>query len=104
MNICTSLEQSRKLEEILPKESSDMSYDWFVIGEKYSSIPQCRKYIDDELPCWSLAALLAQMPCVEITSSDDGYYRVFLDSKFSNWHNNLVDACVEIITRKEKEQ
>ena len=58
----TSLEQSEKLKGILPPESADMAYDWFIVGEKYSTIPQCRKFIDDELPCWSLAALMNLLP------------------------------------------
>lgn len=62
MKSYTDVEQSKKLAEILPIESADMTYDWAVIDKEYSTIPYCRKPIDDELPCWSLAALLEQIP------------------------------------------
>jgi hypothetical protein len=53
----TSLEQSRKLAEILPLESADMYYYIFDDGSHYP-IPSFSKPCGDDLPCWSLAALL----------------------------------------------
>jgi hypothetical protein len=108
MKAYTDLEQSKKLLEILPLESADMCYNWFVIGKEYSSIPQCRKFIDDELPCWSLAALLSLMPRIE-------YVKPFIDlspnldsEEVAIYYpedspyivkDNLVDACVEMIIK-----
>lgn len=122
----TNLEQSKNLANILPIESADMYYEYVLpksdkiqhnpeIGNPVNALKWYNKgytmhgkepiTLDEYcVPCWSLAALLAQMPCVEMTSSDDGYYRVFLDSKFSNWYNNPVDACMELLERVRKEE
>ena len=69
----TDLEQSKKLAEILPLESADMSYTWdfddeqyYISIEKFSNwrVP---KYAESEkhkqaIPCWSLASLLEIIP------------------------------------------
>lgn len=65
----TSLEQSRKLAEILPHESADMCYiQDLLAGGKYGDY---KPYIGDLIPaygqgkirCWSLSALLDIFPC-----------------------------------------
>jgi len=53
----TDIEQSCKLAEILPLESADMYYYTFDDGSKYP-VPSFSKLYGDDLPCWSLAALL----------------------------------------------
>jgi len=57
----TTVEQSRKLAEILPIESADMFYN---LGE--SQLPNVIYGGHDDfkcyLPCWSLAALLKLIP------------------------------------------
>ena len=61
--ICTSIEQSKKLIKLgINVNTADMCYDWSVIGKEYSTVAQCRKYIDDELLAWSLSALLELIP------------------------------------------
>ena len=55
-------------------------------------------------PCWSLTALLAQMPCSELVSSNDNRYRVFWKNRYSDWHENAVDSCVELFERVRKEE
>lgn len=112
MKSYTDLEQSKKLAEILPIESADMSYDWFVIGEKYSSIPQCRKYIDDELPCWSLTALLNVLDYPQLSKDKLGSGKIgWMVSVYPNdcrydscWHTNPVDACVEMIVKLHEQK
>lgn len=52
----------------------------------------------------TLEEILQEMPCVVLESSRDNHYRVFWEDKFSDWHTNPVDACVELITRKEEEK
>lgn len=69
----------------------------------YTDINQSKQFAEIT-PCWSLAALLAQMPCVELQSSNDGHYRAFWQEMYSDWHESAVDACVELIMRKEEEQ
>ena len=64
----TSLEQSRKLAEILPPESADMCYevgedlDGYITKTIYTPLMHT-PYNDDYIPCWSLVALLDVMIC-----------------------------------------
>ena len=124
----TTIEQSKKLAEILPIESADMEYlleHW--IDEKtgrhkegYCEIPVVK--VDDDyplqpitLPCWSLAALLDILPD-EITDDGDVYRNMFfhLKGKYiiqyprltTLWPSllsveayNPVDACYEMIIK-----
>ena len=61
--IATTIEQSNHLLELgMPKESANMCYTWQVIDKEYFPIPVARKAYDDELPAWSLAALLNFLP------------------------------------------
>lgn len=107
MKSYTDLEQSKKLAEILPIKSADMSYDWFVIGKEYSSIPQCRKFIDDELPCWSLAALIDILPQgtrILKSSTNDTYHCDCPKENIDKWFDNPIDACVEIIIKLHEQK
>lgn len=123
----TDIEQSRKLAEILPIKSADMHYariedddemrDWTVYLSPFPKI--CSLYVEN-LPCWSLAALLNSLPI----SCDDGHHCLTLinanpygeiewiccyeDSKGDWLHecyaSNQVDACYEMILKlKEKD-
>ena len=67
MKSYTDLEQSKKLTEIISIESADMhyarvkdeEYDWIPL---LSPIPKlCAEYIEN-IPCWSLAALMNLLP------------------------------------------
>ena len=97
----TSLEQSRKLAEILPLESVDM---FLAIN---GTLPVMSKYIDDGLvtadetasPCWSLSSLLNILPSSTLDSSDDHYYRIRCNGRVSEWHNNPIDAVYELILK-----
>ena len=96
----TDILQSRKLAEILPLESADMFYRdngidvklmWEHIAQKVTT------------PCWSLAALLNILPSATLDSSDEHYYRLHSNEKFTEWHDNPIDACYEMILKlKEK--
>ena len=111
----TSLEQSKKLAEILPLESADML---FQLGEdKYADsirVPLTKKHweqmMPDINPCWSLAALL------DIIRKAIGYTleaiydknpKVFIVCELGNKlysiesteYDNEVDACYEMIIR-----
>lgn len=65
----TDIEQSKKLAEILPLDSADMHYarikDDYELRcwEVYlSPIPKICAFFVENLPCWSLTALLDLMP------------------------------------------
>lgn len=68
--ICTTIEQSKKLAEILPLESADMYYmetspNNYTVSilqrlERYMLLNQSEYY--KMFPCWSLTALLELIP------------------------------------------
>lgn len=65
MKSYTDLEQSKKLAEFLPPESSDMWYQhigYSIVNgtEKLRYFPMVRRdcVSDEDIPCWSLTALL----------------------------------------------
>ena len=103
MKSYTDLEQSKKLAEILPLESADMYY-YTVNGDIYKT-PNMIERIDDldvddkSIPCWSLAALLNILPSSTLDSSNDHHYRLHCMERFTEWYNNPIDACAEMIIR-----
>lgn len=108
MKAFTDIEQSQKLAEILPLESADMCYDNDGTAIKVQLVPyeEAKERWWDYgkvTPCWSLAALLAQMPCVELVSSQDNRYRAFWHERFSGWHESAVDACMELLNRENSQ-
>lgn len=108
MKSYTSLEQSKKLAEILPIESADM---WWVERKPvyYLSFtkPSEENYSQDtikDIPCWSLATLLDYISAnfhINIKYLDN-YWE--LDCRVQVTYNKeLIDACVEMIIKlKEK--
>ena len=101
----TSLEQSKKLAEILPLESADMYYhNRSNIPDNYP-LPIEWKHnnplLSQEIPCWSLAALLDALPekYTELIK-EGGMYRIIIkDSFMTCLFDNPVDACVAIIEK-----
>ena len=110
----TSLEQSRKLAEILLLESADMIYT-MVNGRctPFIRIETIEEMDEDDVLCWSLAALIAILPEF-IKFKGDKYYLRFMKEyvEYANdevsitgrclhttGNNNLVDACVAMIER-----
>lgn len=108
MKAYTDVNQSKMLADILPKKSADLT--WVSIYDENHMMSDYRVdflpfrlFSGIGVPCWSLSALLAQMPCVELVASNDGHYRAFWQGMYSDWHNP-VDACVEILLRARKEE
>lgn len=101
----TDINQSMQLAEILPIESADMHFVMIDTSTKKYGVG-FGHYIGvlPSVHCWSLAALLAQMPCVVLESSRDNHYRAYWQEMYSEWHESAVDACVELIMRKEEEK
>jgi hypothetical protein len=113
--IFTSMEQSKKLAEILPAESADMCYIQDLLGGgKYG---EYKPYIGDKIPsygqgkirCWSLSALLGVIPQPDISRKSPDIFRNLegtwsirsrVSSEFAqqvDGYINLVDACVDMI-------
>lgn len=127
MKSYTDLEQSRKLTEILPLEGADMYYySYMSIGEPfYMSYPNViedrQRLAKNDIPCWSLAALLDILPIVYINSKNEVCGPLHIDitdseTPFVLWYvnplhkgsivelktkeyNNPVDACYEMIIK-----
>ena len=116
MKICTDLEQSKKLAEILPIESADMMWDdWSLIDEGwklsvgyYPDIEQ--DYGRNCYPAWSLAALLDILRNMAPSIDEDADVTLSSYKTVEWWDlsinnsgleavtkSDLVDACVEMI-------
>ena len=108
------VEQSKKLAEILPIESADMSYSLDFDSEKYEVtttpyknwvIPryaQTYKGFSRVIPCWSLTALLSIIPNYKL-SSEHNYHTCTAETSFGEetvgWFDSPVDACYEMILK-----
>lgn len=118
MKAFTDLEQSKKLAEIRPPESANMHYIKHSLENFYNPMPFMGKYskIQDEIPCWSLAALLDVLP-KEIEIDGQRYAPCLFPVKskwlLKLWYNsnytftspiaifsdNPVDACYEMLLK-----
>lgn len=112
MKSYTDIEQSKRLAEILPKETADFHFRYSSILEGWCDIPHYRtaSHIKD-LPCWSLAALLDVLPEYNLQRTDWGHkteYKIVVtindeDNYASKNYDNPLDACVDMIIKlKEK--
>lgn len=133
MKSFTDLEQSKKLAEILPLESADMSWNkefdsgmWLINLVKYTSwiVPRYsyNKIEDRILPCWSLAALYHILPNTEhiSTTLSRGGWKIEPIEYLDNWWceyedenhtkdftvtaDNAIDACVEMIIKLHEQK
>lgn len=115
----TSLEQSKKLAEILPIESADMQYISFRHkDDTIEWIPRLGTPSKYDIPCWSLVALLDVLPNNENISTNlsKGGYRISTLEYTNSWFvdyedetnglnncvtsaDNPVDACVAMIEK-----
>lgn len=126
MKAYTDIEQSKKLAEILPLESADMSINHSLFHNMTTVLTTPYKKLheffsgdtpDTTLPCWSLAALLYILS--DRASSIDEDANVILSSyKTVEWwdlsicnsviepvtKSDPIDACVEMILKLHKEK
>ena len=119
MKSYTDLEQSKKLAEILPIESADMCWVTDEIEPLWGVVKSEPDDNFEVIPSWSLAALIEALPLgIAIHNITDGhkmYYYVEIYTKeiymklkrmnkagiclSTERHENLVDACVEMILK-----
>ena len=114
MKSFTSLEQSKKLAEILPLESADMLHCLSFDGDLLSTVPKqysgsFKHQPELTIPCWSLAALLDILPCnLKLVLAINDYQgerkeRYAIGSvehnKYDCYADNPVDACYELILK-----
>ena len=106
MKIATTIEQSKKLAEILPIESADMC--WFrgdTETPKIYSKDMMKDSMSVTLPCWSLAALLEQFEDTSGLAREYGLWFCYDNRKSycTKHHDNPVDACYEMIIKLKEE-
>ena len=103
----TTIEQSRKLEEILPLESADMYFEK-GIGDNYKE--SFGNYADmriaenmlgiNTIPCWSLSALFGVLPNGNmLVKTTDGEYYCLAKDVMTKHYDNPIDACVAMILK-----
>ena len=106
----SDLEQSKKLAEILPIESADQTLARIAIAGANLDAPEelqyrhngdmpFRFYSGIGIPCWSLAALFNILPSATLDTSDDHYCRFSCQQRYTEWHDNPIDACYEMIIK-----
>ena len=97
------ISQSKKLAEILPLESVDMWYQpKDKQGDDYMPFPHINKVYANELPCWSLAALLDVLPNGIVTNKDSKNGKYHVSSTHIGTYitaDNPVDAYYELILK-----
>ena len=116
MKSYTDIEQSKKLAEILPIESADMWWSKnFIyynptaaigISAEYSNV-YTYKFGEDDIPCWSLAALLSvfSLPKLELDEQEDGERGWFVshytdDYRYDSYYRDEpIDACYNLILK-----
>lgn len=105
MKAYSDIEQSKKLAKILPIESADMfytslnrDYPWIWIDKHLMEV--------DDIPCWSLAALLSVLPYPIIEQNYNGKWVCRTTHKNTTylWEDyNPVDACYKMIEKLHTE-
>ena len=108
MKAYTDISQSKKLAETLPIESADMYYPNRTDIKYQGALPIDWKrglpLLSQEIPCWSLAALLNILPSSTLDSSNDHHYRLHCMERFTEWYDNSIDACYEMILRLDEQK
>ena len=99
----SDLQQSKKLAEILPLESADM---WYGNEDSYKiAVGKWKdtEHDEDDIPCWSLAALLSVLPLIvglkPVLDLEINYIQYPSDIDLSATADSPVDACYEMILK-----
>lgn len=122
----TTIEQSKKLTEILPLESANGFWEyhnmWYSEGDEwegYEDYPRAEPYLEytrnenewkedkSDVPCWSLAALLSVLPngtniVKEEADTENEKYMCTAGINgdiIPTFANNPIDACYEMILK-----
>lgn len=118
MKSYTDIKQSRKLAEILPVESADMKFPYFGDGQ-YGITALFGEPIEfsggKDIPAWSLAALIEQLPVIEggrplISINSNGEcdmsysHALTVDCLLYVHASNLLDACYELILKLHEQK
>ena len=113
---CTDIEQSKVLSNILNHITADMPYSPVNYEDPniLCNVPNTHKPYDNDLPCWSLAALFKVLP-VKLEDTNSHIRMDINPDKFYLWYeigfnmhsmvqeNNAVDACYTMINNLHNE-
>lgn len=118
MKSYTDVEQSKILAGILTIKSADMYYHYItsVVKNYHEDVPSYIQlsnhfvYFDDDIPCWSLAALFNTLPIIEgfgeetphlFKFGDKWMCKYIGDEDTGMWRvaDNPVDACYEMVLK-----
>lgn len=110
----TTIEQSKKLVEILPLESADMYWfrDNVEVPRMYPK-DMMKDSVSVTCPCWSLAALLSILnsidgwyPGIDAQVNDENLWQICMfsyetgsDISTAAINKELVDTCYEVILK-----
>ena len=116
----TTIEQSRKLAEILPLESADQTWERITsldaAGElqygheyKHNGDMPFQLYSGIGVPCWSLATLFSVLPHIQefyptLEKINDKYVCRYKSSGIWTNGDNPVDACVTMIIKLHEQK
>lgn len=95
--ICTSIVQSKHLLELgLDAKTADMSYYEAINGDYYT---QVERESEDDIPAWSLSALLSLMPVpYQLTSNDEDKYQFMLVTNLRHdWYDSPIEAVYTMV-------
>ena len=106
----TDIDQSKKLTEILPLYSADMYY--YTVNGDMCRTPNVIEseddlYVDEKsIPCWSLTALLRELPDTMLGKDKDGYVVMVetMGSGLTSLASDPIDACVEMIIKLHEQE
>lgn len=107
MKSFTDIPQSQKLSKFLPIESADMQ--WIKMSEddepdayRVGVLANPELIGEDDIPCWSLSALLAVLPEVSLNTYKDKRCTAMVqndDKMIWRYKDDPVDACYELILK-----
>ena len=95
--ICTSIEQSQKLIELgIDITTADMC--WLYVNEEYFYEVKDGALDEEDIPAWSLSALLGLIPPGNILLRDalNGKYKC-INMVDSSYYDNPLDAAFETV-------
>ena len=107
--ICTSIEQSQKLIGLgIDVGTADMLWTYDFTVNDINGLNVISKHLkpeENDIPAWSLSALLGILPTGKVLLHDKGNhgYKCICNNIDSYYFNNPVDACYDMII-KLKEQ
>ena len=108
MKSYTDIEQSKKLAEILPLESADMWYQhigYSIVNgtEKLRYFPMVIRdcVSDEDIPCWSLSALLRLMPPYLFEFERGIDLNIYPNLNGKGWHCSYMPNNIESL-KKDK--